>query len=314
MKLWLITLCALFTLTGCYDDSSETFQGYIENDLTYISSTVSGRLDSLPVDRGDKIEKGKLLFALEAEPQSDDVLNAQANMEAAFSNVMDLEKGARPETLDQIKAQIQQAKASLNYNQKEYLRRKELLATENIQVDMFDQATRDVETSEALIAQYEASLKESKLPARIDQINAQKAALQAAKASLNKAVWTLAQKSISAPQSGIVFDTYYNLGEEVPANTPVVSLLIPSNTTAITFMPETYLSQLALGNTVTMSCDNCDQGMTGEITFISPTAEYTPPVIYSRENRSKLVYRVEISVGEQLESSLHPGQPIDVTL
>ena len=313
MKKWLL-VATVSMLAACNFDDRKTFQGYIENNLSYIASPLGGRLEVLSVDRGTPVLKDAALFTLAQEPESDDVAAAIANVDAALATVMDLSKGARPEKLDQLKAQIVQAQADLMYDKKEWLRRKELVASDNIQIDLFDQSTRDVEKSTALLNQYQATLAEAELPARIDQIDAARASLRAANASLKKATWMLAQKTVRAPQNGFVFDTYYNLGEYVPSAVAVVSLLIPNKTKAIVFVPESELSRLTLGGMSTLTCDQCKSSVTGKISFISPTAEYTPPVIYSRDNRLKLVYRIEISFEESVAATLHPGQPVDVTL
>lgn len=301
-------------LTGCRWDNKDTFQGYIENDLTYIASPFSGKLLALSVKRGDHVKQGTRLFSLDSQPQSDDVDNAAANMASAKASLEDIKKGARDTKLDEIKAQISQAEADLAYNKKEYERRKELMATENIQVDLYDQAVRDVDKITAMIAQYTASLNDAKLPARSDQIHAAKETLKAATALLQKAKWSLAQKTQTAPADARVFDTYYSIGELAPQNTPVVSLMISDKNKAIIFVPEAELSRLNLGAKAHVGCDGCEADLDGNISFISPKAEYTPPVVYSHASRAKLVYRIEVDFTPSTAMKLHPGQAVDVTL
>lgn len=311
-KNFLASVMAFFLLAGCDGHSAQTFQAYIENDLTYLSSPVAGKLEALYVARGQTVTQAAPLFQLDANPQNDELSNAKANLNVALANLHDLEKGARDTQLDEIRAQIEAAKASVEYNEKELLRRKSLLESDNIPIDMFDQTMRDLASSQAQLTQYKATLADAELPARVDQIAAAEASVFAAIASVKKATWTLLQKTVRAPFDGFVFDTFYEIGEEVPANIPVLALLIPKNTKAITYIPASELSRIHLGDSVKVSCAHCN-AVSGEVSFISPNAEYTPPVIYSRENNAKLVFRVEVAFAEDVATQLHPGQPVELT-
>lgn len=313
MKIGVMLVLTLM-LTGCGFSDEKTFQGYVENNLSYMTSPEGGVLETLPYARGAVVSQHNILFVLAKEPESEDVQIAAATLESALATADDLSQGQRPEKLAQIKAQIAQTQAELEYSEKEWLRRKTLIASDAIQINMFDQASRDVNKTTALLEQYQASLKEAELPARRDQIKAAQANVRAADAALKKAQWLLSQKTVKAPENGFVFDTYYQIGEYVPAGMPVVSLMIPYNTKAIFFVPERELSRITLGHIARVHCDNCKDTLTGQVSFISPTAEYTPPLIYSRDNRDKLVYRIEVSFEEAIAKTLHPGQPIDVTL
>jgi len=134
----------------------------------------------------------------------------------------------------------------------------------------------------------------------------------AAQAQLAQAEWRLDQMSQAAPQTGVVVDTLYRPGEWVAAGAPVVSLLPPDNVKVRFFVPEPRLGAIEVGDEVRVSCDACPPELTAVISYISPDAEYTPPVIYSREMRAKLVYLVEAR--PRRPTALHPGQPVDVTL
>jgi HlyD family secretion protein len=156
-----------------------------------------------------------------------------------------------------------------------------------------------------------ATDKDSLDKARTTYLQAQ-ANLKNAQAALSQAQWIHQQKTIIAPVSALVFDTYYLPGELVPAGYPVLSLLAPADVKIIFYINETQLSKLKLGQAVQISCDHCQQILVAKITFISPQAEYTPPVIYSNDVRAKLVYRIEARPDLADAQKLHPGQPVDV--
>ena len=158
----------------------------------------------------------------------------------------------------------------------------------------------------------QAELETAQLGARADEIQAAEAAVNAAQAQLAQADWRLDQLSQAAPKAGLVVDTLYRPGEWVAAGAPVVQLLPPANVKIRFFVPEPQLGAIAVGDEVQVRCDACAPNLTAVISFISPDAEYTPPVIYSREMRAKLVYLVEARPREP--GALRPGQPVDVTL
>jgi HlyD family secretion protein len=129
-------------------------------------------------------------------------------------------------------------------------------------------------------------------------------------ARLNAAQTRLNRRKMASPLNASVQEIYYRPGEYVPAGRPVVSLLPPNNLKIRFFVPETVLPKISLGQSVEIRCDGCTAAVPARVTFISRTSEFTPPVIYSREERSKLVYLVEARTGTP--SALRVGQPVDV--
>jgi HlyD family secretion protein len=137
------------------------------------------------------------------------------------------------------------------------------------------------------------------------------AALRTAQARLNSSQTRLARRKVAAPVTGAVQQVYYRPGEMVPAGRPVVSLLPPGNIKVRFFVAETALAKVALGDTVQVACDGCPP-IAARVSFIARAAEYTPPVIYSLEERNKLVFMIEART--DTPGSLRVGQPVSVTL
>ncbi len=127
-----------------------------------------------------------------------------------------------------------------------------------------------------------------------------------------QAEWDLSQKRQTAPQAGLIFDTLYREGEWVAAGRPVVALLPPQNIKVRAFVPETQIGAIHINDNVRVFVDGVREPFVGKVSFISPRAEYTPPVIYSRESRSKLVFMIEAVFDPKTAANLHPGQPVDV--
>jgi HlyD family secretion protein len=129
---------------------------------------------------------------------------------------------------------------------------------------------------------------------------------------LDQTNWNFDQKKQAAPQSGLVYDTLFRQGEWVAAGKPVVVVLPPQNIKVRAFVPETRVGSIHYGDSARVKVDGVPNPFIGKVSYISPRAEYTPPVIYSRETRAKLVFMVELIFDPQAAANLHPGQPVDV--
>jgi HlyD family secretion protein len=138
------------------------------------------------------------------------------------------------------------------------------------------------------------------------------AALRQAKANLAWSDTRLARRQAYSPADGTIEQIYFRPGESVPANRPVVALLPPQNLKLRFFAPETLLPEIKYGKAVTVSCDGCEKGLTAKVSFIARSAEYTPPVIYSLDERAKLVYLIEARPDRP--EKFRVGQPVTVTL
>ena len=132
------------------------------------------------------------------------------------------------------------------------------------------------------------------------------------KRRLDQTDWSFDQKKQAAPQSGLVYDTLFRQGEWVAAGKPVVVLLPPQNIKVRVFIPETRVGAIHYGDIAQVKVDGVKDTFVGKVSYISPKAEYTPPVIYSRETRARLVFMVELIFDVQAAADLHPGQPVDV--
>jgi HlyD family secretion protein len=137
-------------------------------------------------------------------------------------------------------------------------------------------------------------------------------ALRVAEARVNTSETRLARRNGFAPVTGTIQQIYFREGETVPAQRPVLSIMPPGNMKLRFFVPETELPKLAIGDEVRVTCDNCSADLTAKIYFIATSAEYTPPVIYSLDERNKLVYLIQARPSRP--DALRVGQPISVYL
>lgn len=301
-------------MSACSSDTKGLYQGYVEGEYVRVAAPFAGSLNALSVQRGGEVKVGAPLFILEQENERAARSEAENRLQRAEAQFANLKKGKRPSELEAVRAQREQAVAALKLSQRTLEREENLAAQGFISKQKLDDVRTQLERDRARIAELDAQLTTAGLAARSDEIRAAAADAQAARAVLKQAEWKLAQKTVTAPVSGLVEDTFYVQGEWVPAGSPVVSMLPPQNIKVRFFVREPDLGALKLGQTITITCDGCKDGIAAQVSFISSQAEYTPPVIYSKENRTKLVYLVEARTSPQQAVMLHPGQPVDIKL
>jgi len=314
-RLVMIPLLALVVLlAGCSHKQANTYQGYVEGKFVYISSPQGGRLTHLAVSRGETVANDRPLFSLDPEPEAAATRQAEYLLRVSQARLSDLQAGKRPPEIEVTRDQLMQALAEkrkaidiLRSYESQY-------AAGGISLTELISARTAVETNSALVRQIEGELVVDALPARDQQLKAQAEQVAADRAALEQVQWRLHQKEISSPRDGLVFDTLYREGEWVPAGNPVVQVLPPENLEVRFFVPEPLVGKLRLGQGILVRCDGCGSEIPATITFISTQCEFTPPVIYSNENRSKLVFMVVANPPVEKAPLLHPGQPLEVAL
>ncbi len=298
---------------GCEPSPSDQVQGYVEGEYVYVASPYAGALRSLSVRRGTLVNTGDPLFTLEQASEKSIRDEADRRLIQARANLEDAKKGKRPSEIDSLRAQLKQAQTALRQSIRELARQEGLAAVPGAAVELeVDRVRSTRDQNQQRVAQLQAELHTALLGSRADQVAAAEAEVRAREAALAKAEWDLAQKRQVAPKSGFVFDTLYREGEWVPAGRPVVVLLPPDHIKVRTFVSERKLGTVKLGDPVQVDVDGVHGSFHGTVSYISPRAEYTPPVIYSRDNREKLVFMIEILFDPGIASNLHPGQPVDV--
>jgi HlyD family secretion protein len=314
----ILTLLALALATallaGCSGNSDHEFQGYVEGEYVYVASPLGGALTNLAVARGDQVQSGQLLFTLERESEASAVRQAEKNLAQSQSELDDLSKGKRPTEIASLAAQLQQAQANLQLANDDFARREQLGGANVISKEELDAARSQRDADQAQVAQLTSDLETAKLGGREDAIRAAQAMVGSQQAALDKANWSFNQKQQFAPTNAFVQDTLYRQGEFVAAGNPVVVLLPPENLKVRFFVPQEVLPKIKTGETISVSFDGAAKNYSATISYISTQVEFTPPVIYNRENRAKLVFMIEAKFSQADAAELRPGQPVDVKL
>lgn len=295
---------------GAADPLPDGFSGYVEADYAYIAPAAPGRIETISTAEGDRVFAGQQLFTLEATREMAALRAAEAQVRVAEANLANLETGGREQEIAVIRAEVARAEAQRDLAEGSLSRAEQLFARQNIAEAQVDEARATLASAEAQVAELKARLAVAELPARDAQRIAAEASLDAARAQAAEARSALDDRIILSPVGGTVEDVYFVPGETAGAGTPVLSILPDGPLKVLFFVSEPLRATISLGDTVAVTCESCPGDVSGTVTRLGSSPQYTPPIIYSREERSRLVFRAEARIGP--DSGLLPGQPVSV--
>lgn len=302
----------LLTASACRREAPAGWQGYLEGELVAVGAPLAGRLDQLAVQRGTRVAAGAPLFTLERASELAAQREAADRLKSAQARLDDLRKGSRPPELAALEARVEQARAAAELSKRELERQSDLFKGGALAASDFDRARLTHERNMRAVEEANARLGTARLGGRTDAIKAAEAEVAAAAAAKERADWAVAQKSQAAPTAALVADTLFREGEFVPVGSPIVTLLPPENLKVRFFVPGPDFAQLKPGDRVRVGLAGRAAPLEARINYLSPRPEYTPPVLYNRDNRAKLVFMVEAALDPAVARDLNPGQPVDV--
>lgn len=289
-------------------DQPRTLSGYIEGEPLYLAAPIAGTVRAVNVVKGQDVAAGQALFVVDPAQVRAQYDQASAEATAAAAQAEDARKGQRPLELAIFEANIAAAEAQAR-DARATLRRVEPLVRQGWYAPArLDDAKAAAEAADAQVRAARRQRDAATLGAREDQIRAADARVAQTEAAVTGASARLTDVAPRAPGKARVEDVFFHPGEWAPANQPILSLLPDERIKVRFFVPERELSAYRIGRTVRFACDGCAKDLTARIEFVSPRPEFTPPVIYSREARDRLVYLVEA----RPSARLNPGQPVDV--
>ncbi len=289
------------------------WQGYAEADFIKVGPTQQGLLTSLYVARGSNVAAGAALF--DQDDTNDRASRDQATrqLKQAEEQLANLRAGGKPTEIQQAQATLADAYAARDKLETDLKRNEELVKNGGVSKQLVEDQRADLRSALAKVQGLEAALAQLRAPlGREGEINAQQQQVESLRAAVAMAQWRVDQRHVAAPVAGIVADVLARPGETIPAGGPVVSLLPPENIFVRFFVPEPRIAEVHGGDKVALLCDRCPADLAGTISFISPQAEFTPPVIYSEASRAKLVYMVEARPPREQAALINPGQPMAV--
>jgi HlyD family secretion protein len=287
--------------------------GYVEGEYVNLAPVTTAELTEVAVRQGDRVTAGMVVARQERADAEIALAEAEAARGQAEAELADLREGSRPEEIRVIEAALEAARARFREADRRAERQTALASTGIVSEANLEQAVADRDTARSEIAQHEAELAVARLSAREGVVAAAEAKAKGADAAVRAAAWQLDQRDLVAPVAGEVADVFRRTGEIAGPTDPVVSILPDGAYKLVVFVGETAIAGLAPGTELSVRCDGCPPNLTATVSYVSDEPEFTPPVIYSVENRQKLVYRVEARPPPD-GHALRPGQIVDVAL
>jgi HlyD family secretion protein len=297
---------------GDTSGSNGAFLGYVEGELLYIGPNEGERLASLAVEAGVVVAKGDRLFVMATTLLDRQRAEAAARIGQMEAQVENLQASMnRPEQIAVLEAEVERAQASLNLSRNDYQRQKTLFSGGHVAKAALDRAAMALSRDEATLKEAKRKVDVARMASRSHEIDAGEASLQQARAQRDALDIRITRQAVLAPAPGVVQDIFFRPGEMVNAGQPVLSLLPPENRKVRFYVAEPQLAKVRLGARVKVNCDGCADDLFGRISFVASRQEFTPPVIFSDEERAKLVFKAEARL-EGRARELPLGLPVSI--
>lgn len=287
--------------------------GYVEGEFLLVAPVATAQVETVAVRRGDAVAAGVTLATMESRDAEIALSEAQSTLARAESELADLRLARREEEIQVIEAELASARAQEKEAQREEGRQRDLYTRGAAPEAQLQAAETALDVARARVAEMEANLAVARLPARQHRIAAAEAAVAQARAARDAAAWNLGKRRLEAPAPGKVYEILRRAGEIAGPQAPVLSFLPEGAVVVRLYVPEAYISGIETGDRLNLDCDGCPPGTSARVTYVAEDPEFTPPVIYSLENRQKLVYLVEARP-DPGDASLQPGQIVDARL
>jgi len=301
--------------------------GHIEATETRVAPDAGGRILTLAVKEGDRVEPGQIILTLDTRDTQLAVARATAERASAEAQLRLVQAGARVEDVRQAQAQIETtrtdvaaARTELDAAEQDLARFDTLLKNNSGSRKQRDDAAtrRDLArdrlaTAESRVKTAQEALARVTAGARKEEVDAARARVEAVTAQIAMLEKGLTDAMLLAPVGGLVTEKMFEVGEVIPPRTPALVIADLDHAWADVFVPEPAIPNIKIGQTATLYTDAGGAGITGRIAYISPKAEFTPRNVQTAEERSKLVYRVRIAVDNK-DGVLKQGMPVEADI
>ena len=304
----------LLLIAGCGNTDNNTFiegTGTIESTNVIVSSRNAGEINSILFTEGERVNAGDTILIIDHEALEYQLDQALAGEQIAQAQLDLMLKGARSEDIKQAEEMMKQSEVNFNSAKKDFERYKQLWESKSISKKQFEDITAKYDVA---LAQYNAAKENYQKVKKIfrpEEIEQAKGNLKKAKASVDLLKKSIRDSYVISPLSGFIVKKFVEVGETV---TPMSSLFKVSNLSTVDlviYVSEVELGKVKLGQKAEVSIDTYpDRKYEGKVTYISPEAEFTPKNVQTKDERTKLVFAVKITVDNK-NFDLKPGMPAD---
>lgn len=326
----LLSVMATFSAAACSNDEPATgvrVSGQVEATEVQVAPEIAGRIVEMSISEGDRLKQGDVIARLDTQDVELALQRARAERAQADAQLRLLQAGSRPEDIRQAEAQVAAASGEVAAAQADLasaetdLQRFERLLQSNSgsQKQRDDAATRRAVNADRLTSARarevaaRAAVARLRAGARREEIDAARARVAAVDAQIATLEKSRDDAIVRAPIDGIVSERLLDPGEMVSARAPIAVLTDLDHAWAEVFVDEPQVPRIMLGQQATIYTDAGGSGLPGKISFISSKAEFTPRNVQTAEDRSKLVYRVKISVDNR-QGILKQGMPVEAEI
>jgi HlyD family secretion protein len=296
------------------EESRLVLQGNIDVRQVNLAFKVEGRIETLAVDEGDPVRAGQVVATLDKRYFQDDLRAVRAQRDNAAASLARLEHGSRPEEIAQARAQLAQQQANLQLARANLKRAEELVPEGGMSKEERDQRRQAVTLGVATVKYFQETLRLAEIGPRQEDIDAGRALLRQREAAVIQAERRLADSDLIAPNDGMILTRSREKGAIVQAGETVFTLTLASPVWVRTYVNERDLGRIRPHMAAEVRTDSAPGKVySARVGFISPTAEFTPKTVETRELRTDLVYRLRVVV-DNPDGGLRQGMPVTVTL
>jgi HlyD family secretion protein len=330
MRRVFVVLFAGLTAAACKQEAPTNqvrVSGHVEATDVRLAPEVGGRIVLFNVKEGDRVEVGTLVLRLDTRTTELSIERARAEQRAAEAQLRLLQAGSRAEDVRQSEAQAQASRDEVQAAQAELIAAEadlqrfaallEANAGSRKQRDdalaRRDVARERVRASESRLRAAEQGVVRLRAGARPQEIDAARARVAMAAAQVATAEELLKDAALISPTRGVISEKLAEVGEVVAPRVPVLVITDLDHAWADVFVPEPAIPRIRIGQSATLFTDAGGSGLPGTVTFISPKAEFTPRNVQTAEERSKLVYRVRVTV-DNTQGILKAGMPVEAEI
>jgi HlyD family secretion protein len=274
---------------------------------------IGGRIDAIPFEEGARVSAGVLLASIDTRPLLAQLAADEAQIASAGAQLEKLRNGNRPQDIAQAEAKLADARSQLAKAKADFDRRSSLVANGWVSKADFDNSKAGFGTADAQVKAAEEALSLQRVGARYEDVEAAVAQQAQATAQRDKTKTDIADADLRAPNDGVILTRAREPGAIVQPGEAVLTLTIDRPMRVRAYIDETDLSRISPGMTVEVSTDGVAKTYHGTVGFISPTAEFTPKTVQTRELRTDLVYRIRVIVDDP-DDALRQGQPVTVKI
>lgn len=312
-----IVIAALLTsgfgLLGHRDNGALTLHGNVDVREVDLAFRVGGRIKSIAVEEGQKVQAGEQLATLDTATTDAQVAQADAAVAQARAQLAKLQNGNRAQDINQAQARVSSAQATLREAEQDVERRRGLVGPGAVSRDLWQQTLAARDKARAQLTEASQSLSLQTAGARREDIAAARAQLQSAEASRKGVQTDLGDTHLLAESAATVVTRAREPGAIVQPGETVLTLSIDRPLRVRAYVAETDLSRISPGMPVTVKADGNSKTYRGTIGYIAPKAEFTPKSVETQDLRTDLVYRLRIIVTNP-DGALRQGQPVTVNV